>query len=111
MRKIILFLFLLSISGCSGKIKIGSTPISGSSAIITNSTTINNTAVDSLKTILQKDSILINSLYAKIKQQKILITFTAEKCHKYATIVKNKPSQSIFIVGWIDRAFLWTKEK
>ena len=59
--------------------------------------------IDSLQTV-------VDSLTTKLKQQRILIRFTAEKCHKYAAIVKKNPSQSVFIVGWIDRAFLWVNE-
>jgi hypothetical protein len=60
--------------------------------------------VDSLRTVS-------DSLNTEIKREKILIKFTAEKCHKYAAIVKKNPSQSVFIVNWIDRSFLWINEK
>jgi hypothetical protein len=103
MHKIILFLVLLSIGGC---INTQQKKITTDTAV-----TVSTNIVDSLQTLLQKDSVLISILSAKIKQQKILITFTAEKCHRYALIVRRSPSQSIFIVGWIDRAFQWTKEK
>ncbi len=66
--------------------------------------------IDSLQTVLHKTSLVVDSLTSKLKQQRILIRFTAEKCHKYAAIVKKNPSQSIFIVGWIDRAFQWVDE-
>jgi hypothetical protein len=57
-------------------------------------------SVDSLKTVT-------DSLRTELKQQRVLTRFTAEKCHRYAVIVKNNPSQSVFIVNWIDRSFLW----
>ena len=64
----------------------------------------NKKVIDSLK-------VVVDSLNAKVRQQKILIKFTAEKCHKYAVIVKKNPSQSVFIVNWIDRSFQWINEK
>lgn len=67
--------------------------------------------IDSLTVSLQRVTFVRDSLQTKLTQQRILIRFTAEKCHRYATIVKNKPTQSIFIVNWIDRSFLWVNER
>ena len=50
------------------------------------------------------------ALDAKVREQFILINFTALKCRKYANIVRRDPSQAIFLPGWIDRSFEWPKE-
>jgi hypothetical protein len=55
-------------------------------------------------------SVAYDSLYTAHQEQKILIRFTAEKCKKYAKIVKRDPSQSVFITNWIERSFQWTEE-
>lgn len=69
------------------------------------------TSLDSLsKESLRKDYI-IDSLSGKYSQQQFLIRFTAQKCKKYASIVRRDPSQSVFIVNWIDRSFQWTEQK
>jgi hypothetical protein len=63
--------------------------------------------IDSLNSIIKIDSIRYDSLLTICREQKTLINFTAQKCHKYASIVQNNPTQSIFIVNWIDRSFQW----
>jgi hypothetical protein len=67
--------------------------------------------IDSLQTVIIQDSTTIDSLTNKLEQQRFLMRLTAEKCHKFAVIVKKKPAQSVFIVTWIDRSFLWLDEK
>lgn len=66
--------------------------------------------IDSLKALIQFDSLTIASLSSKLRQQRILIQFTAAKCHKYAVIVQKNPGQSVFIVNWIDRSFQWMND-
>ena len=100
MRKIYFLLLLITIGGCS---KAQEDHIS--------TMQIKQKTIDSLQIVLHQKSIEIDSLSAKLKQQRTLIKFTALKCHKYAAIVKKSPSQSVFIVNWIDRAFLWIDEK
>ena len=60
---------------------------------------------DSLKIIIQKDSLYIDSLQAIHKETKRWIVITAKQCQFYAKTVKENPSQSVFIVAWINRAF------
>ena len=50
------------------------------------------------------------ALETKVNEQYVLINFTALKCRKYANIVRRDPSRAIFLPGWIDRSFEWTKE-
>jgi hypothetical protein len=64
-----------------------------------------------LKATVDSLQVVTDSLKVELKQQRVLARFTAEKCHRYAVIVRNNPSQSVFIVNWIDRSFLWLNEK
>lgn len=47
----------------------------------------------------------VDSLQNRLREQIVLIKLTELQCKRYAKIVQKNPSQSIFIVGWIDRAF------
>jgi len=67
--------------------------------------------VDSLNVMLIRGTLAIDSLKQFADYEKIMAKRTAGKCHDYAAIVKKNPSQSVFIVNWIDRAFQWTKTK
>jgi hypothetical protein len=67
--------------------------------------------VDSLNRLLVKDTLAIDSLKMFADYEKIMARRTAGKCHDYAVIVKKNPTQSVFIVNWIDRAFQWTQTK
>ncbi len=51
-----------------------------------------------------------DSLFSALHDYKILTGLTAEKCKRYAKIVRKDPSQSVFIVNWIERSFQWTEE-
>ncbi len=51
-----------------------------------------------------------DSLFNALHEHKILVGLTAEKCKRYAKIVRKDPSQSVFIVNWIERSFQWTEE-
>lgn len=66
---------------------------------------------DSLKILLVKMILTADSLHGRIRQRDVLIRITKLKCNRYANIVKKNPSQSIFIVAWIDRSFQWVDEK
>ena len=48
-------------------------------------------------------------LDAKVREQSVLIQFTALKCRKYANIVRRDPSQAVFLPGWIERSFEWSR--
>ena len=101
MYKIYILLFAFIIVGCTE-------PAKTAKPIIVNTVIVN---IDSLQNVISKQTLVVDSLNAKVRQQKILIKFTALKCHKYAAIVKKNPSQSVFIIGWIDRSFTWINEK
>lgn len=66
-------------------------------------------ALDEAQMQIELESHDLDSLGAVLSYHVIMEKRTAGKCHDYAAIVKKKPSQSIFIVNWIDRAFQWTK--
>ena len=96
MYKITLFIFLL-IAGCHSREDI-------------SRIAVQQTTIDSLKTVVNTGIYISDSLKLELRRQKILINFTAQKCHKYAAIVKKNPTQSVFIVNWIDRSFKWIDE-
>jgi|ERR1035437_8779791 PBP1b-binding outer membrane lipoprotein LpoB len=117
MSKIYILLFAFIIVGCA-KTQEDRPPYVKSQGDYSSIAPVQHTLIDSLlivihqKSLDKKDAELqYDSLFSKLKQQRILIRATAEKCHKYAAIVKKNPSRSIFIVNWIDRAFLWVNEK
>ena len=64
--------------------------------------------VDSLSSLVAREALTVDSLANELHYQKVMANRTATKCHDYAAIVKKNPSQSIFIVNWVDRAFQWT---
>lgn len=103
MRNLFIVMTLLILSGCTK-------PVPEQSKFIAKAKILQRT-IDSLETVLDHGSLKMDSLSNKLRQQRVLIRFTAAKCHKYALIVKKNPAQSIFIVGWIDRAFSWVDEK
>lgn len=106
MCKVYILLFALFITGCFKQVE----PVKQFPNKVINvdsvQNIIHNLVVENINNIHTADS-----LKSVIRQQKILIKFTALKCHKYATIVKKNPSQSVFIVNWIDRSFLWINNK
>lgn len=69
------------------------------------------TSNDSLRGVLAYQILVADSLHQRIRQRNVLIRLTKLKCNRYANIVKKNPSQSIFIVAWIDRSFQWVDER
>ena len=76
-----------------------------------NEKTVQNlvATVDSLKTVNSHKQVFIDSLRIELSYQEMMARRTAIKVHDYAVIVKNNPSQSVFIVNWVDSAFEYTK--
>ena len=64
----------------------------------TDATKICQTTIDSIKT-------KCDSLQTKYNEEIVLIKLTKLQCQKYATVVQKNPTQSVFIVGWVNRAF------
>ena len=65
--------------------------------------------VDSLKGVTSRAQLLTDSLRIELNYQMMMSRRTAIKVHDYALIVQKNPSQSVFIVNWVDRAFQYTK--
>ena len=69
--------------------------------------------IDSLKAIIVKDSVAIDTLtikYKAYKAQRVSIDFARDKCHYYAEIVRKNPTQAKYITNWIDRQFARIKK-
>ena len=98
MRNLFILIFALTLSGCVSQ---------------ANDQTVKDLVakIDSVSQIAAHERLTIDSLTNALHYQKTMAKRTAGKCHDYAVIVKKNPTQSVFIVNWIDRAFDYTKTK
>jgi hypothetical protein len=96
-----LLLILLWLSSCTDSYNSGYNEASKDSQI----------TIDSLKIRCYNIQSRCDSIEDKYYEQTILIKLTELQCKKYAKIVKNNSNQSVFIVGWTDRAFSWVSKK
>ena len=57
--------------------------------------------------VAARDSLqlVLDSTRSRLREQVVLIRLTEQQAKRYAKIVGRDPSQSRFIVGWMNRAF------